>query len=169
MRWPFGPPHLPLKPSKKNKKKNNKKQKKNLNKTKKNIKKWLFQLSVKNSYFLVGVQKFPFLTTWPRKRAPPKHYKNRGFSTPIFEKQLCVTKRPFLDKKNKIHKFQLSFFLPFSSLSTTNNTKICWNLYFYSVFANLKKREFSKIQLKAEKFEKPNFCTLFFSNKKGYF
>ena len=50
-----------------------------------------------------------FLTTWPRKHAPPKHYKNRGFSTPIFEKQLCVTKRPFLDKKTQIQKIQLSF------------------------------------------------------------
>ena len=52
----------------------------------------------------------PFSTTWPRKRAPPKHYKNRGFSTPIFEKQLRVMKRPCLDNKKKIQKFQLSFF-----------------------------------------------------------
>ena len=105
--------HLrPKKETKNNqtKKKNKKKKKKQKVKKHKNTKKRAFQLSVKISFFLGGVQKLPFLTTWPRKRAPPKHYKNRGFSTPIFEKQLCVTKRPFLDKKTQIHKFQLSFF-----------------------------------------------------------
>ena len=60
-----------------------------------------------------------FLTTWPRKRAPPKHYKNWGFSTPIFEKQLCVTQRPFFGQKNQIQKFQVSFFLPIFFSSTT--------------------------------------------------
>ena len=152
MRWPFGPPHLKTLPKKETKrhkkktKKTNKKKPKKETKTKKTQKyqKKSFSVISQNFLFFGGVQKLPFLTTWPRKRAPPKHYKNRGFSTPIFEKQLCVTKRPFLDKKNQIHKFQLSFFfLPFSSLSTTKNTKICWNPYFYSVLANLK-REFSK-------------------------
>ena len=122
MRWPFGPPHLTLKPSKKNTKKTKPKK----NKTPKNTKKEKskihknttpqkksFQLSVK-IFFLGGGQKLPFLTTWPRKRAPKKHYKNRGFSKAFLEKQLCVTKRPFLDKKTQIQKFQLSFFLPFS-------------------------------------------------------
>ena len=34
-----------------------------------------------------GVQTFPFLTTWPKERAPPKHYRSRGFNKPIFEKK----------------------------------------------------------------------------------
>ena len=108
MRWPFGPPRLTLKPSKKK----NKKTKNKLNKTKKQkiSKTELFSYQSKISYFLVGVQKFPFLTTWPRKCAPPKHYKNWGFSTPIFEKQLCVTKRPFLDKKTKFINCSYIFF-----------------------------------------------------------
>ena len=37
--------------------------------------------------FWVGVQNFLFLTTWPKKRAPKKHYKNRGFSKLIFGKK----------------------------------------------------------------------------------
>ena len=40
-----------------------------------------------NFSFLVGVQNFPFLTTWPKKRAPKKQYKNRGFSNPFCGKQ----------------------------------------------------------------------------------
>ena len=117
MRWPFGPPHLTLKPSKKNTKKNKNPQKTKENKKKKKQKtqkypqKIGFQLSVKIFFFGGGgVQKLPFLTTWPRKRAPKKHYKNRGFSKAFLEKQLCVTKRPLLDKKTQIQKFQLSFF-----------------------------------------------------------
>ena len=62
--------------------------------------------------FLVGVQSFPLLTTWPKKRAPKKQYKNRGFSKAFFEKQMCFTKRPFLGKK-QIQKFQLSFLFCF--------------------------------------------------------
>ena len=105
---------------------------------------------------------FPFLTTWPRKRAPPKHYKNRGFSTPIFEKQLCATKRPFLDKKKrKFINSSYHFFLPFSSLSTTKNTKICRNHYFYCVLANLKKDTFPKFNLKQRNLKNPIFAPFF--------
>ena len=132
MRWPFGPPHLTLKPSnkklQKNKKENKKKkQTKNKKKEKKEKKekkrsppkkkqqkhqKIAFQLSVKFFLFWVAFQNFPFLTSWPGKRAPRKHYKNRGFRAFFFGKQLCVTKRPFWTKKPKIYKFQLSFCLP---------------------------------------------------------
>ena len=124
MRWPFGPPHLTLKPSKKtntNKKKKQKKRKKKKHKIPKNE---LFSYQSNFSFFLVGVQNFPFLTTWPKKRAPKKHYKNRGFSKAFFEKQICVTKRPFLDKKTQIQKFQLSFFCLFLLFATTKNTKL---------------------------------------------
>ena len=44
-----------------------------------------------------GRPKFHFFSQLVQKRAPPKHYKNRGFSKTFFGKQLCVTKRPFLD------------------------------------------------------------------------
>ena len=147
MRWPFGPPHLTLKPSqqknqkkkqkqnknkktnkeglgpsevalratshdpstlqKKHQKKNKTKKKKDKKreKTRKNKKYSKMSFSVISENFLlfwVGVQNFPFLTTWPKKRAPKKHYKNRGFSKLFFGKHICVTKRPFLDQKNLI-------------------------------------------------------------------
>ena len=209
MRWPFGPPHLTLKPSKKNKKKQNKEQKtkkkrnkeglgpsevalwatsptkntkkkkKKTNKKKPNKKtkkkkkrspkkkqqkyqKVAFQLSVKFFLFWVAFQNFPFLTPWPRKRAPKKHYKNRGFRAFFFGKQMCVTKRPFLDqKKPKFINFSYHFFLPIFFLSKTKNTKICWNPYFYSVLANLKKENFQKKNSKHWKLKKTNFCTPF--------
>ena len=70
-------------------------------------------------------------------------------------------------QKTQIQKFQLSFvFLPFF-LFQKQKTKICWNPYFYSVLANLKKDNFPKIKLKTQKFEKPKFCTLF--SKKAIF
>ena len=97
MRWPFGPPHLTLKPSKKTKKQKTKKikNKKTEKKQKKGKKNKKTQKCQKKSFsvisqiflFLVGVQNFPFLTTWPKKRAPKNHYKNRGFSNPFFGKQ----------------------------------------------------------------------------------
>ena len=121
----------PPPPQKKKKKKQTKKQtKKNkeglgknkkIKQNKKNKKYQKMSFSVISQKFIVFCwvsKKSLFLTTWPRKRAPPKHYKNRGFSTPILGKQFCVTKRPFLDKKTQIHKFQLSFF-------TKRNTIIC--------------------------------------------
>ena len=88
MRWPFGPPHMTLKPSKRNtkkttKQKKTKKDKKREKKTRKNKKHSKMSFSVISEnfpLFWVGVQNFPFLTTWPKKRAPKKHYKNRGFS-----------------------------------------------------------------------------------------
>ena len=36
-------------------------------------------------FFLVAFQIFPFLTPCPKRRAPQKHYKNRGFR-PFFGK-----------------------------------------------------------------------------------
>ena len=116
---------------KKNKKEKNKKDKKktkNKKKTQKYQKKELFSYQSFFS-FLMGVQNSPFLATWLKKRAPKKPNKNGGFSNPFFEKQFCVTKRPFLDK-NPIQKFLLSLFLRFSSLSTANNTKMSRNLIF---------------------------------------
>ena len=97
VRWPFGPPHLTLKPFKR--------------KTK-IPKKGAFQLSDKSSFW--GGSKNWLLRTWPNKRAPKNTIKIE-VSTNHFWKQLTVTKRPLLDK---IQKFQLSF-----SLWTTKTQK----------------------------------------------
>ena len=72
--------------------------------------------SVINHFFFFGwFSKFPFFDTLAQKRSPPKHYKNRGFR-PFFGKQMCVTKRPFLDKKTKfinVNYHFLAYFLLF--------------------------------------------------------
>ena len=86
MRWPFGPPHLTLKPSNQNTKKTkkNKKKKKPNKKTKKKKKKKppkkkqqkhqkiAFQLSVKFFLFLGGFSKFPFFDTLAQKARTQK-------------------------------------------------------------------------------------------------
>ena len=112
--------------------------------------------------FWVGVQNFPFLTTWPKKRAPKKHYKNRGFSILFFWKtHMRHETAIFGPKKPKFINSSYHFFLlVFFSLNNRKHKK-CRNPYFYSVLANQKKREFSNFILKTLKIEKPNFCTLF--------
>ena len=121
MRWPFGPPHLTLKPSKKSKetkkktrKANKKKKGKKNTKNDKNAKKRAFQLSVKFFFFLVGVQNFPFLTTWPKKRAPKNTIKI-GVSATHFLENSSESRNgsAILDQKTQIQKFQLSFFFAF--------------------------------------------------------
>ena len=52
-------------------------------------------------FFLGGFSKFPFFYNLAQKARTQKNYKNRGFRPPFFGKQLCVTKRPFLDQKNQ--------------------------------------------------------------------
>ena len=119
MRWPFGPPHLTLKPSKKNKKqksKRNKKEKKKQTKkqkTPKNTKipkKELFSYQSFFFFFLVGVQNFPFLTTWP-KNAHPKNTIKIGVSATHFLQNSFESRNGhfWTKKKNEIQKFQLSF------------------------------------------------------------
>ena len=82
MRWPFGPPHLTLKPSnkkhQKNKKKNKqkkpnkKKEKEAPQKKQQNHQKIAFQLSVKFFLFLGGFSKFPFFDTLAQKARTQK-------------------------------------------------------------------------------------------------
>ena len=127
MRWPFGPPHLTLKPSKKNKqKKKIKKEKKTKEKKKQktqNTKKELF--SYQSVFlFLVGVQNFPFLTTWPKKRAPKNTIKIGVSATHFLENSFASRNGHFWTKKAKSRNSSYHFFCPFSSLSTTKNTKI---------------------------------------------
>ena len=116
MRWPLNPP-----------KKNKRKQEKKTPPPKKKQKypKLAFQLSEKSfPFFWVAFQNFPFLTPWPKKRAPKKHYKNRAFR-PFFLKSSCASRNGhFWTKKAKIHKFQLSFFCLFLLLQQQKNPKV---------------------------------------------
>ena len=76
MRWPFGPPHLTLKPSTKNKKQKNKKKQEEKEAPKKaaRIPKIAFQLSVISqlSLFLGGFSKFSFFDTLAQKARAQK-------------------------------------------------------------------------------------------------
>ena len=130
MRWPEGPPHMTLKPSKKNTKKNNNKtpppKKKRKQEKTKNYSKMSFSVISENCLlFWVGVQNFPFLTTWPKKRAPKKHYKNRGFRPFFWKADVRHETAIFGPKKPKFINSSYHFFCLFSSLSATENTKNC--------------------------------------------
>ena len=170
MRWPFGPPHLTLKLSnkkrqeKKNKQKKQKKKKKRSQKKKQQKhQKIAFQLSVKFFLFLGGFLKISLFWHLGPESAHPKNTIKIGVSGPFFLESRCASRNGhFWTKKPKIYKFQLSFFFClFSSLSKTKNTKICWNPYFYSVLANLKKENFQKNNLKHWKLKKTIFAPLF--------
>ena len=119
MRWPFGPPHLTLKPSKKNKKnktksnKNKQKKEKPRKKKKKTqkIQKKSFSVISQNFPFLTGYPKIAFFDTLAQKTRTPKHYKNRGFS--LFWKKVMRHGTAIFGQKTQIQKFQLSFFFAF--------------------------------------------------------
>ena len=90
-KWPFGPPYLTLKPSKKTETKNKMT----------NTKKGTFQLSIKIFCVLGCFIQKTFWQLGPKKTHPQKHSKNWGFSNPPPKKNLMITKRPVLDKKPK--------------------------------------------------------------------
>ena len=139
MRWPFGPPHLTLKPSKKNKaqknkkkqnKKNTKKTQKNQNKERKskkhkNTKKRAFQLSVKIFFFFDRVSKnCLFLTPWPRKRAPKNTIKI-GVSAYFFWKEVMRHETAiFGQKKPKFINSSYHFFLAFFSFKNKKHKNL---------------------------------------------
>ena len=110
MRWPFGPPHLTLTPSKKKTKNKKQKQKtkKQTKKTKKqekvkkhkNTKKELFSYQSNFSFFGGGVSKNCLFWLLGPENAHPQNTIKIGVSAYFLKKKLCVTKRPFLDQKN---------------------------------------------------------------------
>ena len=149
MRWPFGPPHLTLKPSppiknKKAKKNKTKKTQKirNEKKTRKTqkYKNWAFQLSVNFFFVFGGCPKFPFLTTWPKKPTPKNKVKI-GVSAKHFLKNRCASRNGHFGTKNQIQKFQLSFFVASSFLFQQQKPKMLLKPLFYSVLANQKKKK----------------------------
>ena len=92
----------------------------------------------------------PFLTTWPRKRAPKKHYKNRGFGKAFLEKQLYVTQWPLLDKKNTNPEISVIVFFAFFFSFNNKKPKLAGTPIF-SVLAKLKKEKFQNFRLKHRK------------------
>ena len=117
MRWPFGPPHMTLKPSKRNTKKTKQKKtkktkkEKKTRKNKKNTQKWAFQLSVKIFFFFGWLFKISLFLQLGPKSAHTKNTIKIGVSGPLFLESSCVSRNGrFWTKKTKIYKFQLSFF-----------------------------------------------------------
>ena len=91
MRWPFGPPHMTLKPSKKkhkkkNKPKKNKKRKKKRKNKKKNTQKWAFQLSEKIFFLFGWVSEISLFWQLGPKKPHPKNTIKIGVSGPFFWK-----------------------------------------------------------------------------------
>ena len=143
MRWPFGPPHLTLKPSKKKTTTKNRKTKqkkgKNKNQSTKLNKKEAFQLSVK--FFLADVQNFPFWQLGP-KNAHPKNTIKIGVSARFFWKAAMRHKTAiFGPKKPKTRSSSYHFFAFFFSFNNKNHNN--WlKPHFYSGLANQQKRVF---------------------------
>ena len=129
MRWPFGPPHLTLKPSKKDHK--NKKKKLTKKKAKKETQKKTAKIP-KNSFSVIS-QFFPFLG-WFFKKIPFLHLGPKNLNPkntikievlgPFFLNSCCASRNGhFWTKKPKIYKFQLSFFLPYFLLFQQQKTQ----------------------------------------------
>ena len=156
---------MTLKPSKtkqQNMKKNKKKKKKKKNKkNQKILKNELFSYQSKFSSFLGGCPKFPFFNNLAQKARTLKHYKNRCFSKLFFEKNICVTKRPFLDQKNLNSEIPVIVFFACFLLFQQQKTPNIAETPIFIVFSEPKTGEFSNFKLKTLKIEKPNFCTLF--------
>ena len=148
MRWPFGPPHLTLKPSQKNKQKQTKtKQKQNKttkkkprkkSKKHKNTKKKSF--SVISQFFLTGCPKIAFFDTLAQKTRTQKHYKI-GVSAYFLEKSYASRNGHFWKKKKPKFRNSSYHFFSFKNKQHKNLLKPL----FYSVLANLKKRIFQKL------------------------
>ena len=131
MRWPFGPPHLTLKPSKKNTKKTPKKTKQTkINKKKpkkrspkknsKNTPKKAFQLSVIFFHFFGWLFKISLFWHLGPKSAHPQNTIKIGVSGPFFLKSSCASRngRFWTEKKPNPEIPVIIFFAFFFSYKT---------------------------------------------------
>ena len=167
MRWPFGPPHLTLKPSKKTEKTNQNKKK---NKKQKNTKIPKMSFPVISQVFLCfwWVSKISLFWQLGPKSAHPKN--TIKIQQSIFEEQMCVTKRPFLDKKkpqfrNSSYQFVFASFF----LATTKNPKIAETPIFIVFWqTKTKKTKIPKNNLQQRNWKK-QFLHPFFEKKKAIF
>ena len=136
MRWPFGPPHLTLKPSnKKTPKKKTKKKKQTKEPEKKEKKddqkkqqqkhqKMAFQLSVKFFLFFRWLFKISLFWHLGPESLNPQNTIKIGVSSDFFLETSCVSRNGrFWTKKTKIYKFQLSFFLGYFLLFQKQKTQ----------------------------------------------
>ena len=147
MRWPFGPPHLTLKPSKKKKtkkqKKNKKKKKSKQNKKTKKYQKMSFSVISQKFLIFWWVSKNSLFWQLGPENAHPQNTIKIGVSAHQFLKNSYASRNGhFWTKKPKSRNSSYHFFLPIFFSFNNKKHKNCWNPYFYSVLANLKKRIF---------------------------
>ena len=187
-RWPFGPPHLTLKPSKKHNKTKQKRNKegfgpsevalratssKKLNKNKttktknknkerkrekhKNTKKELFCYQSKFSLF-GGCPKSPFLTTWPRKRAPKNTIK-LGFQQGIFGQNSYALRNVLFWTKNPNPQIPVIIFC-FGSFLLCQQQKHnnLLKLLFLQFFSKPEEENFQQMNLKQRNLKNPIFA-----------
>ena len=104
--------------------------------------------------FLRGGPKFPIFDNLAQIARPPKHYKIKGFSKPIFAKQLTVTKLPFLDKKPNPEIPVVSFFVVFFFLNNKKHKKLLKPLFM--CFSKHKTENFQKLNSNQRVLKKKN-------------
>ena len=141
MRWPFGPPHLTLKPSKKQIKttKNNKKQQKITmlkGKTRETKKKFKNELFSYQSIF-GGCPKFLFWQLGPKNAHPQNTIKMGGFSK-LFLIKTYGSRNGIFGPKQPNPEIPVIFFLAFFLLFKQQKFKKLLKAQFYSVLANIK-------------------------------
>ena len=178
MRWPFGPPHLTLKPSKKKQKAKKTKKQKQIKKRSKNkrkqrtknkeitkIPKELFSYQSIFSFFW-WVSKISLFWQLDPKSAHPKNTIKIGVSATHFVENSSESRNGhFWTKKAKSRNSSYHYFGPFPSFTTTKNTKLSWNPYFYSVLTDLKKDNFQNLNLKHRKLKNPIFAPFFWKRQ----
>ena len=174
MRWPFGSPHLTLKPSKikhKNKKRNKESKRKNKKKprkkeaTKKRQKYPKISFSVISQIFHFFGWFFKISLFWHLgpESAHPKNTIKIGVSGPFFWKaDVRHETAIFGPKKPKFINFSYHFFAYFLLFQQQKTPKIAETPIFIVFLANQKKRIFNKNNLKHWKLKKKTiFAPLF--------
>ena len=99
-------------------------QKRKIEKSPKHPQKMSFQLSVKICFLLGrGVQKFPSLTTWPKKCAPPKHFSIGLLASQFVKNRYASRNGHFWTKATKSRNSRDHLFLPFKGFFFSFNKK----------------------------------------------
>ena len=129
MRWPEGPPHLTLEPSKKNTKQQKRKKKRGKkNKNKRTQKYPKKSFSVISHFFLFWwVSRISLFDNLAKKARTQKNTIKIGVSTTHFlDNSFASRNGHFWTKENQIQKFQLSVFGAFFfSFNNRKHTKNC--------------------------------------------
>ena len=117
--------------------------------------------SVTSQFVLGGwVHKFPFLTTWPKKRAPQNITKLGASANQLLQKRYESRNGQFWTKNNpETPAIMFALYLIFEQ----QEHNILLKPLFHSVLANAKRKLFQKLNLKQRNLKKN--CTPFLNKK----